>query len=66
MSEYNLFGSILPGEDEFVDDSYSKAELERMDWAELRSVAAEHPCQEVNRQTEQHEIFETLKGKERV
>jgi len=66
MPEYNLFGSILPGEDDFVDDSYTQAELERMKWSELRSVAAEHPCQEVNGQTEQSEIVETLTGKERV
>ena len=43
MAEYTLWPSILPDEEEFVDDSYSAEELDRMDGNELQSLAAEHP-----------------------
>jgi len=61
-----IFPSLLPDGEDFVDDSYSRAELERMEWTELRSVAAEHPTEEVNGQSEAEEIKEVLTGKERV
>lgn len=65
MADYSLFPEILPDSD-FVDDSYHEAELERLDWAELRSVAAAHPCEEVNGRSEAEEIIATLTGKQRV
>lgn len=61
-----LFPSILPDNSEFVDDSYSRAELERMEWDELRSVAAEHPTEEVNGRSDREEIEDALTGEERV
>jgi len=67
MAEHTLFPSILPTADEpFVDDSYSKEELERKDWQELRQIAAKHPIEEINGQSEQAVIVETLTGEERV
>lgn len=62
-----VFPSILPGRDEpFVDDSYTEAELERMDGNELQSVAARHPCEDVNGHSTAEEIREALVGRERV
>lgn len=61
----DLFPSILPGQD-FVDDSYSRAELERMAWDELRSVAAEHPKETVDGQTERETVIDELTGETRV
>lgn len=66
MPDHSLYPSILPAGDDFVDDSYSRKELERMDWPELRSVAAEHPIEDVNGQSESEEIIETLTGEQRV
>jgi len=60
-----LFPSIIPGED-FVDDSYSRDELERKAWDELRSIAANHPTEEVNGRSDKEEILEALTGAERV
>ena len=60
-----LFPSILPGQD-FVDDSYSKAELERKDWDTLRSIAAEHPDEDVNGRMGRDDIIDALTGKQRV
>jgi len=42
-----VFPSIIPGKD-FVDDSYSEAELSRMDWDTLRTIAANHPDEDEN------------------
>lgn len=62
-----LFRSILPDtDDEFVDDSYRRAELERKDWDELRAIAAAVETDAVNGQSEREEIEETLVGHERV
>jgi hypothetical protein len=61
----DIFPSILPNRD-FVDDSYSRKELERMEWAELRSVAAEHPKESVDGQTERETVIEELAGEQRV
>ena len=63
----DVFPSILPGKDEpFVDDSYSKKELERLDGRELQSLAAKHPTDEVNGRSKADDIREALEGKKRV
>lgn len=66
MANYSVFPSIIPDSDEkFVDDSYSKQELERMDGRELQSLAAEHSTDEVNGRSKADDIREALKGKEK-
>jgi len=60
-----LFPSILPGKP-FVDDSYSEAELKRMDWDQLRSIAANHPDDDVHGRMGRDEIIAALAGKQRV
>ena len=62
-----VFPSILPGKDEpFVDDSYSKQELERLDGRELQSLAAKHPTDEVNGRSKADDIRDALEGEKRV
>lgn len=61
-----LFPSILPNGEEFVDDSYSLEELQRMEWSELRKVASEHPSEEVNGKSDKEAIIEALTGAKRV
>jgi hypothetical protein len=61
-----LFPSIIPGNEDFVDDSYSREELNRMEWDEIRGIAAEHPTDEVNGKSDRAEIEDALEGKERV
>jgi len=62
-----VFPSIIPDSDEeFVDDTYSAAELDRMDGNELQSLAAEHPTDEVNGHSTAAEIRDALEGAERV
>lgn len=62
-----LFPSIIPGsDDEFVDDAYSRAELERMDGRELQSLAADHPTDAVNGHSTAEEIRDALEGETRV
>ena len=59
--------SLIPdSDDEFVDDEYSAAELDRMDGNELQSLAAAHPTDEVNGRSKADEIRDVLEGKERV
>ena len=59
--------SLIPGsDDEFVDDSYSAAELDRMDGNELQSLAAKHPAEEVNGRSTKEEIRDALEGEKRV
>lgn len=60
-----LFPSIIPGDD-FVDDSYSREELERKEWQELRGLAKEHPSDEINGHSEREEIEDFLTGEERL
>lgn len=60
-----IFPSILPGVD-FKDDSYSKEELERMDWQEIRSIAAEHPSEEIDGQSDREDMENYLEGEKRV
>lgn len=62
-----LFPSILPDGEDFVDDSYSRQELSRMDYStELKPLAAEHPTDEVDGGASAEEIIEALTGEERV
>jgi len=58
--------SLIPDGEEFVDDSYSAGELDRMDGRELQSLAAEHPTDEVNGKSKKEEIRAALEGKKRV
>jgi len=58
--------SLIPDDEEFVDDSYSAAELNRMDGRELQSLAAEHPTDEVNGKSKKEDIREALEGEKRV
>jgi len=60
-----LFPSIIPDAD-FVDDSYHKEELERMDRQELQRIAAEHESEEVNGKMSNEEIIEFFEGETRV
>ena len=59
--------SLIPGsDDEFVDDKYSAAELDRMDGNELQSLAAKHPTDEVNGRSKASDIRDALEGEKRV
>lgn len=61
-----VFPSILPDDGPFVDDAYSCAELERMEWDDLRRVAAEHPTEDVNGKMDRETIIDALEGEPRV
>ena len=61
-----VFPSILPSGEEFVDNEYSAAELDRMDGNELQSLAAKHPTEEVNGRSKAEDIRDALEGKKRV
>jgi hypothetical protein len=58
--------SLIPDGDEFVDDSYSAQELERLDGRELQSLAAAHPSDDVHGRMSADDIRDGLEGKERV
>jgi len=63
----DVFPSILPDSDEpFADDSYTRAELDRMDGNELQSLAAKHPTEDVNGRSKADDIRNALEGKRRV
>ena len=63
----DIFPSIVPGRDEpFVDDEYSRAELERLNGNELQSLAAKHPTDEVNGRSKADDVRDALEGKKRV
>jgi len=61
-----VFPSILPSGDEFVDDSYSRTELDRMDGQELQSLAAKHPSEDVHGRMKAEDIKDGLEGEKRV
>ena len=61
----SLFPSILPDND-FVDDSYSRQELARMDYSELQSIAAEVESDDVHGRMSQDDLINGLEGVERV
>ena len=61
-----VFPSIIPFGDGFVDDSYTAAELERMDYQELQSIAAEVDREDVHGRMPAEEIRDALEGIQRV
>jgi len=61
-----VFPSIIPSGDDFVDDSYIAAELERMDYQELQSIAAEVDREDVHGRMPAEEIRDALEGIQRV
>jgi len=62
-----VFPSILPESDEpYVDDKYTRAELERMDWQTIRGIAAEVESDEITGQSDREEMEAFLEGHERV
>lgn len=59
--------SLIPdSDDEFVDDKYGERELERMDWDEIRSIAAEYDTDEINGRSDREEMENWLAGKTRL
>ena len=66
MMTNTLFPSIVPDGDEFVDDSYSRQELERKEYPELKSLAADHPSDEVHGKMSAEDIVDGLEGKTRL
>lgn len=61
-----LFPSITPDNEPFVDSQYRREELEDMDWAEIRSIAAQHPSEEINGQSDREAMEAFLVGEERI
>jgi len=62
-----LFPSIIPdSDDDFVDDTYGERELERMDWDEIRSIAAEYDTDAINGRSDRVEMEAWLEGKRRL
>ena len=61
-----IFPSIAPDNEPFVDDSYSRAELEDKEYAELQSIAAEHPSDEVHGRMSKADLIDGLTGLTRV
>jgi len=58
---------LIPDNGEpFVDDSYSSAELERMEWQEIRAIAAQVESDEINGQSDREDMEAFLEGHERV
>lgn len=67
MPDYSIFPGILPDRDDrFIDDSYSRAELERMEWQEIRAIAAEVETDEINGQSDRAKMEDVLEGHTRV
>ena len=61
-----IFPSILPDGEPFVDDSYSQDELERMEWDEIRAIAAEIESDEINGKSDREKMETHLEGHTRV
>lgn len=61
-----IFPSILPDGESFVDDTYTRAELDRKDYAELQQIAAAHDTDAVDGNTPAEEIRTELTGAQRV
>lgn len=67
MANHTLFPSVLPDSDNpFVDSCYTKQELEKKEYAELKSIAAEHESENVNGRMKKEELIDNLAGLERV
>jgi len=65
-AQHTLFPSILPSEEPFVDDQYQRRELERKDYNELKSIAAEHDSDTVHGRMSEEDLVEGLTGLERI
>jgi len=62
-----VFPSILPGRDEqFVDNAYSRQELERLEYSELQSIAAQVESDDVHGRMGKDKLIDGLEGVERV
>lgn len=69
MPTHTLFPSVLPdedGEESFVDDGWTRSELEAMEWAELQQLAVEHPSDEIDGGTDRSKIEDVLEGEPRA
>jgi len=66
MANYSIFPSITPDNKPFIDDSYSRAELERMEWQEIRQIATRYDTDEINGRSERSQMIDYLEGKERL
>ena len=66
MAGHKLFPSITPDNEPFVDSTYGERELARMDYDELRQIAAEHESEDVNGRMSKEDIRDALEGLERV
>jgi len=67
MPDHTLFPSILPASgDKFQDITYLKSELERKEYAELQSIAAEHPSDDVHGRMSEEDLITGLEGKHRL
>lgn len=67
MPDYTLFPSILPEEDQpFIDNQYTREELERKDRPALQQLAAAHESEEINGKASSEEIITFLTGEERL
>jgi len=65
--QFSVFPSIIPNDEgEFIDNTYTEAELERKDYHELKSIAAEHESEEVHGQMTQDDMIQGLTGLERL
>jgi hypothetical protein len=64
VPDNTLFPSILP-DGEFVDDSYSRTELEQKERRELQKIAAEFSG-DVNGRMSNEDIIDALEGEPRV
>jgi len=62
----DVFPSILPDGDDFTDNAYLRAELEKKPYSELQSIAAEHESDNVHGRMSQQELIENLAGLERL
>lgn len=59
--------SLIPDtDDEFLDNQYQAGELERMEYDELRSIAASHPSEDVHGRMSKGDLRDALEGLERV
>lgn len=50
----------------FADTAYTEGELKRMDYDDLRAIAAAHPSDDVHGRMGKAELREELQGLERV
>jgi len=66
MSEHTLFPSIVPEGEDFVDNQYTAAELDRMEWQEIRAIAAQVDSDEITGQSDREDMEDYLEGHKRV